>query len=222
MNDNLKYVTKLVSSSTFSFFKINIIGQLLVALISVLSLSVIIYQSSSGPGLGHVSGGAVVLVLFALRPIGFSLVVLCLFVLPFLLFSLGNKYIISKTINKLLSDKGEVLLFPIIDKVLNKVKTKQPDLLKQGADKTKLQLRLIQEIRDSNDNKWLKKIIIYGFKKISLEDIDFKDENVSFTDIIKDKIITGLKNVSQPSRNFFWIILGIQITVLILVFTQVI
>lgn len=222
MNDNLKYVTKLVSSATFSFFKINIIGQLLVALISVLSLSVIIYQSSSGPGLGHVSGGAVVLVLFALRPIGFSLVVLCLFVLPFLLFSLGNKYIISKTINKLLSDKGEVLLFPIIDKVLNKVKTNQPDLLKQGADKTKLQLRLIQEIRDSNDNKWLKKIIIYGFKKISLEDIDFKDENVSFTDIIKDKIITGLKNVSQPSRNFFWIILGIQITVLILVFTQVI
>ena len=87
---------------------------------------------------------------------------------------------------------------------------------------TKLQLKLIQEIRDSNDNKWLKKIIIYGFKKVSLNDIDFKDENVSFSDIIKDKIITGLKNVSKPNRNFFWIILGVQIILFLLIFIQVI
>lgn len=222
MNDNLKYITKLFSSATFSFIKINIIGQILIALLSVLSLSAIIYQSSSGPGLGHVSGGAVVLVLFALRPIGFSLVVIGLFSLPFLLFSLGNKYIISKTINKLIADKGEALLYPIIDKVLSKIKTNQPDLLKKGTDSTKLKLKVLQEIRDSKENKWLKKIIIYGFKKVSLDDVDFSDEKVSFSDIIKEKIITGLKNVSQPSRNFFWIILGIQVTILILIFTQVI
>ncbi|MBS7233430.1 hypothetical protein KHA90_20660 [Flavobacterium psychroterrae] len=222
MNDNLKYITKLFSTATFSFIKINIIGQILIALISVLSLSAIIYQSSSGPGLGHVNGIAVVLVLFALRPIGFSLVVLGIFALPFLLFSLGNKYIISKTINKLISDKGEVLLYPIIDKVLSKIKTNQPDLLKKGTDSTKLKLKVLQEIKDSKENKWLKKIIIYGFKKVSLDDVDFSDEKVSFSDIIKEKIITGLKNVSQPSRNFFWIILGIQITILILIFTQII
>jgi hypothetical protein len=222
MNDNLKYITKLFSTATFSFIKINIIGQILIALISVLSLSAIIYQSSSGPGLGHVNGIAVVLVLFALRPIGFSLVVLGIFALPFLLFSLGNKYIISKTINKLISDKGEVLLYPIIDKVLSKIKTNQPDLLKKGTDSTKLKLKVLQEIKDSKENKWLKKIIIYGFKKVSLDDVDFSDEKVSFSDIIKEKTITVLKNVSQPSRNFFWIILGIQITILILIFTQII
>lgn len=220
MNDNLKYVTKLFSSATFSFFKINILGQILYAIIGVFTLFTIIYQS--GTGLGHVSGSAAIMLLFALRPIGFGLTVISIFAGPFLLFSFGNKYIISKTIHKLLSDKGEALLFPIIDKVLNKVKSNQPDLLRQGADKTKLQLKLIQEIRDSNDNKWLKKIIIYGLKKIKLEEVDFKDENVNFPDIIKGKIITGLKNVSQPSRNFFWIILGIQLTILILILTQVI
>lgn len=220
MNDNFKYATKLFGSATFTFFKINILGQLLFCVIAVLTLGTIIYQS--GHGMGHVNGSAAILLLFALRPIGFSLAVLSIFTIPFLLFSLGNKYIISKIINKLLSDKGEILLYPIIDKVLDKIKLNQPDLLKQGADKTKLQLKLIQEIRDSNDNKWLKKIIIYGFKKVSLNDIDFKDENVSFSDIIKDKIITGLKNVSKPSRNFFWIILGIQITLIILIITQVI
>jgi len=220
MNDNLKYTAKLFGSATFSFIKINILGQLLFAFIGVITLCTIVYQS--GNGMGHITGSAIIMLLFALRPIGFSLTVLSLIAIPFLLFSLGNKYILSKTIHKLLSDKGEVLLFPIIDKVLNKIKSNQPDLLKKGTDTAKLKLKLIQEIKDSSDNKWLKKIIIYGFQKVSLEEVDFKDENVSFTEIIKDKIITGLKNVSEPSRKFFWIILGLDILLFILIYTQII
>lgn len=220
MNDNLKYATKLFGSATFSFIKINIIGQLFLIFISIISLCTIIYQS--GTGTGHANGSAILLLLFALRPIGYTLTVVSIFAVPFLLFSLGNKYIISKTINRLLSDKGEVLLFPIIDKVLSKIKSNQPELLKTGADKTKLKLKLLQEIRDSKENKWLKKIIIYGFKKVNLDDVDFRDENVSFSDIIKTKIITGLKNISKPSRNFFWIILGVQITIMILIIFQII
>lgn len=220
MNDNLKYTAKLFSSATFSFFKINIIGQFLYALIGVFTLCTIVYQS--GTGMGHVTGGAAIMLLFALRPIGFGLTVISIFAGPFLLFTLGNKYIMSKIINKLISDKGEVLLFPIIDKVIDKLKLKQPELLKTGADKAMLQLKLIQAFKDSDENKWVKKILVYGLKKISLDEVDFKDENVSFSDIIKNKIITGLKNVSQPSRNFFWISLGVQIVLLILILTQVI
>lgn len=222
MNDNLKYTAKLFGTATFSFLKINIIGQLLICLISVSSIFTIIFQSSGNGGPAHVGGEAAVLFLFMIRPIGFTLLALSIFIPPYILFSFGNKYIISKTINKLLSDKGETLLFPIIDKVLSKIKSNQPDLLKKGTDSTKLKLKLIQEIRDSKDNKWLKKIIIYGFKKVNLDDVDFTDEKLSFTDIIKDKTITGLKNISKPNRNFFWIIIGIQITLLILISTKVI
>jgi len=223
MNDNLKYATKLFGSASFSFLKINIIGQLLICFLSIATLLIFLFQSADGPGApGHTVAIAIIITLFFERPVGFTLIALSLFVTPFILLSLGNKYIISKTINKLLSDKGETLLFPIIDKVFSKIKSNQPDLLKKGTDSTKLKLKLIQEIRDSKDNKWLKKIIIYGFKKVNLDDVDFTDEKVSFTDIIKDKTITGLKNVSQPSRNFFWIILGLQIIILILIIFQVI
>jgi len=129
MNDNLKYAAKLFSSATFSFFKINILGQFLYALIGVFTLFTIIYQS--GHGMGHVTASAAVMLLFALRPIGFGLTMITLLAGPFLIFALGNKYIMSKTIHKLLSDKGEVLLFPIIDKVLNKVKSKNLIYLKK-------------------------------------------------------------------------------------------
>ncbi|MFB9107385.1 hypothetical protein [Flavobacterium gyeonganense] len=224
MIDNLKYTTKLFSSAAFSFLKINIIGQLLICALSVATLLIFLFQSADGPGApGGLTIIPITMTLFFERPIGFTLTTLSIFVLPFILFSFGNKYIISKTTNKLLSDKGEKLLFPIIEKVLGKIKTNQPGLLKKGADNTKLKLRLIQEIKDSKEsNKWLKKIIIYGFKKINLDDVDFTNENISFVDIIKEKTISGLKDVSNPSRNFFWIIIGIQISLLILVSTRMI
>ncbi|WP_435525487.1 hypothetical protein [Chryseobacterium indoltheticum] len=81
---------------------------------------------------------------------------------------------IARTINRLIADKGEQILFPMIDRILNKVKANQPQLFQKGTDKAKLQLKILQEIRDSKENKWFKKIIIYGFKKVELDEIDFK------------------------------------------------
>jgi len=83
-------------------------------------------------------------------------------------------------------------------------------------------LKILQEIRDSKENKWLKKIIIYGFKKVELDEIDFKNENVSFTEILKGKIIDKLEDISQPSRLFFYLILGWQALILLLTVFKVI
>ncbi|MEL1254579.1 hypothetical protein AAEO57_12385 [Flavobacterium sp. DGU38] len=224
MTDNFKYATKLFGSATFSFLKINILGQLLVFALSLTTLLIFLFQSANGSGApGGLAIIPITIILFFERPIGFTLIALSIFANPFILLSFGNKYIISKTIHKLLSDKGETLLFPIIEKVLGKIKTNQPELLKKGTDTTKLKLKLIQEISDSKDNnKWLKKIIIYGLKKANLDDVDFSDEKLSFTDIVKNKTISGLKEISEPSRNFYWIILGIQILLLILISTRMI
>ncbi|MNU15122.1 hypothetical protein D3C71_32470 [compost metagenome] len=129
---------------------------------------------------------------------------------------------IARTINRLIADKGEQILFPMIDRILNKVKANQPQLFQKGTDKAKLQLKILQEIRDSKENKWFKKIIIYGFKKVELDEIDFKDENVSFTEILKGKIIDKLKDISEPGRLFFYLILGWQTLILLLTVFKVI
>lgn len=218
INEDVKYFAKLFGRATFSFLKINLIGQFAIAILCVATLMLIIMQTyPSGGGPVHTSGEAAVVILFMQRPIAFGLTVISILASPFLLFSMGNKYVMFKTINRLIADKGEKLLFPILDKILSKVKEHQPELFRQGVDKTKLQLRILQEIRDSKQNKWLKKIITFGFKKVDLNEIDFKDENVSFSEIIKIKIIDQLKSISEPSRLFFWVILGIN--ALILIFT---
>ena len=217
ITDNVKYVAKLLSRATLSFLKINIAGQISIALFGVATICIIIFQTfKSGGGPVHTGGEAAVLVLLMVRPISFGLTILSAFGAPFLLFTLGNKYVMTRTINRLISDKGEQLLFPIIDRILNKVKANQPQLFQKGADKTKLQLKILQEIRDSKENKWFKKIIAFGFKKVELSEVDFRDENISFTEIIKDKIIDKLKGISAPSRLFFYLILGWQALILVL------
>ncbi|MDF2931772.1 MAG: hypothetical protein K0R36_1103 [Chryseobacterium sp.] len=217
IGEDFKYFAKLFGKATLIFLKINLIGQISIAILCITTLIIIIRQTfGNGGGPGHASGEAAIIVLFMERPIAFGLTLVSIFASPFLLFSMGNKYVMFKTINSLITDKGEKLLFPIIDKILLKVKQHQPELFKQGVDKTKLQLKILQEIRDSKQNKWLKKIIAFGFKKVDLNEIDFKDENVSFSEIIKTKIIDQLKNISEPSRFFFWVILGFNLLLLIL------
>lgn len=223
ITDEFKYVAKLLSRATLSFLKINLIGQISIAVLCIITMVVIVSQTfNNGGGPVHTNGEAAIVVLFLARPISFGLTVLSILGAPFLLFTLGNKYVMFRTINRLISDKGEQLLFPIIDRILNKIKTNQPQLMQSGVDKTKLQLKVLQEIRDSKENKWFKKIIAYGFKKVELDEIDFKDENVSFTEIVKNKIIDKLKDISEPSRLFFYLILGWQALILFLTVLKVI
>ncbi|MGO4708726.1 hypothetical protein AB4Y90_06315 [Chryseobacterium sp. 2TAF14] len=223
MTDEFKYIAKLLSRATLSFLKINFIGQIAIAVLGVVTIVIIIAQTfNNGGGPVHTSGQAAILVLFLARPVSFSLTILTTLGAPFLLFTLGNKYVMFRTINRLIADKGEQILFPMIDRILNKVKTNQPQLMQSGVDKTKLQLKVLQDIRDSKENKWFKKIIAYGFKKVELNEIDFRDENVSFTEILKNKIIEKLKDISEPSRLFFYLILSWQTLILLLTVFKVI
>lgn len=211
--DHLKYSAKLLGKASLSFLKINLLGQISIFITCIVTIFIAMNQMYGNSGVNQI---------VEQRPITLALVLLNMIASPFLLFSLGNKYVMTRTINRLISDKGEDLLFPIIDRILNKVKANQPQLLQKGTDKAKLQLRILQEIKDSKENKWMKKIIIFGLKKVDLNEVDFKDENVSFTEILKTKIIDKLKDISEPSRLFFYLILGWQALVLLLTVFRVI
>lgn len=221
--DKIKYGAKLTATAAFSFFKINIIGSVLTAIVVVASFLIMIGQCfGNGPGPGHASAGAFLVILFSMRPVAFILTTSILFISPIILFALGNKYILLKTANRLIKDKGESLLSALIEKIILRVKEKQPELLKKGADATKLKLKFLQEIKDSNDNKWIKRITTYGLNKINLNEIDFGDEHLSFSEIVKLKIFNSIQNIGKPSEKFFWITIIVQFLVLLLIILKII
>ena len=216
----MKYGAGITASAAFSFLKINIIGGLSTALFTIISFVILTMQCfPHGSSSGH-AGSAVgfLLILFSLRPVAFTILACIIGISPVLLLTLGNKYILSKIINKIIKDKGESLLNPLIDRVLNSIQQRHPDLLKKGTDLAVLKLKMVQEIKDSKDNKWIRRITIFGLRKVKLDDIDFNDENLSVAEIIKLRIQNSLQNRPAPGRTFFWMIIGLQWLTLLLTY----
>ena len=220
MKENLQYTAKLAGSAALSFLKINVPGQILIGIFSAAILVTLLFQSVDGGT--HSGAEAGIVLIFVTRPFASILALLAFFLSPILLFYLGNKYIITKLINKVISDKGENILFPLLDKVLNKLQEKQPALFTKGADKALLKIKMIQEIKESTENKWFKRIILFALKKVYLSELDVADENRSFNDVIKKSTLTVLKSITEPSRSFFWIICVAQVLVFLLIILRVI
>jgi hypothetical protein len=66
----------------------------------------------------------------------------------------------------------------------------QPDAIKIGADLGLAKIKLLDQVKSETDNKWLKKVLSFGLKKIKLDDVDLSQNNIAFTDIIKTKTMT--------------------------------
>jgi hypothetical protein len=220
MKENLQYTAKLAGSAALSFLKINVPGQLFIGLISSAIFATLLFQSVNGGA--HAGAEAGLFIIFFTRPLASLLALLFIIGSPILLFIFGNKYIITKLINRLINDKGENILFPLLDKVLNKLQEKQPALFAKGSDKVLLKLKMVQEIKESTENKWFKRIILFALKKVHLSELDLADENRSFNDVVKKSTLTVLKSITEPSRSFFWIICSAQVLVFLLIILRVI
>ena len=218
--DRVKYGASLATSAAFSFLKINLLGGLSTALAVTCILLLVVGQSFEGGGPAHAGGWAVVVALFSVRPGAMLLATIIFFASPFALFFLGNKYILMKLAGRLLNDNGESYLHPLIDKALSKVRTEQPELLRKGGDSLKARLRLIQGIKDQQENQWAKRITLWGLNKADLGNVDFGAEDLSLTQVIRDRIVRSLRSMATPSRKFFWIIAGLQWLVVLLTLVQ--
>jgi hypothetical protein len=221
--DRIKYGAGLAASAAFSFIKINLLGALSTGLAVVVMFLLMSYQGfGDGPGPAHASGWATIVVLFTMRPIAFILAVAILFVSPFALFALGNKYILMKTAGRMIKDKGEPILYPLIDAAVLRIRQGQPELLRKGGDTLKTKLHMIQAVKDSNENRWTKRITMWGLKKADLHDVDFGAEDLSIMQTIRDRVVSALHTFSTPSRKFFWSILAIQWCAVVLTLVQLI
>lgn len=219
--DHVKYGTKLATSAALSFVKINLGGAVLTVIAFAAALGSLRSQCAEAVVSSGQSFGSSWDAMVTLRPLAFFFTLSVLVVSPVLFFLLGNKYIMMKTTSKLIGDKGGAVLFPALDRVLAKIKEKQPELLVKGGDKAKLKLQMLQGIKESYDGKWTKKVLSFGLKKIHLNDVDL-GENMSFSEGIKSKTLSSLKHFAKPSKKFFVIVIATQWLIALLVYMKLI
>jgi hypothetical protein len=207
ITDSIKYAAKLSSISVFSFIKINFLGAFSTIIVALLGF--ILLSKNINPGASaHVSAFPYLIMIYANRPVGSVLWFLICLTSPFLFFFIGNKYIIAKLANRVISDKSDKVIYPLLDKLL--LNFKRPVLLRSAGDFSIEKLKLIQNIKNETENKILKRIIIFGMEKIKIDDIDFNQDDLDFNEIIKTKTIQALTAVTEPSRNLIWLIFGAQ------------
>ncbi|TWP22864.1 hypothetical protein ETU08_10330 [Apibacter muscae] len=210
MKENLKYAVKLSAVAIKSFIKVNFLGGISTILFTILGLLLLI-KDMGNVQTGHVNPTIAFVILFTHRPTATILIVLGIISSPFIFFTLGNKYIISKLSNKIINDKAENFIYPFIDKILNIFQKNQPKIIQNAADFSMNKLKIIQTIKENKEtNKWIRRIVAFGMNKVHLSDIDFNHGNQNFNEILKNKTLQSLKNISEPSLKFVWIAIAIQ------------
>ncbi|WP_284652818.1 hypothetical protein [Flavobacterium terrisoli] len=214
MIEHVKYFGKLTATAALSWIKINALG--FVSLVVTFTFSYFILFDEKTSSAAEVANSSTLLYTITSKPIQ-SILLLLIILCPVFILILGNKYIVSKIINRIVNDKSDALLYPVLDKILAKFKTIQPDIIKKGADYSMVKLKLIHQVKNETENKWIKRIIIYGLEKVNLHNEDFASQDADFSTILKVKTMEALHNITEPSRKSIWIVLGLQWLFLLLI-----
>ena len=214
MNNQLKQISILARIGVFSWVKIMLLSILSTLLSFILGVyyffkNITESELSSNNWLGDIWG----IITSNLTAAFFLFLV---FNSIWLLIYLANDYVMYKIIYQLISDNSEKVLEPILDKSLASMKTKFPKLMQKGADYSMTKLKLIEEIKSSKENRFIKKIIVFCLDQVYLADVDLNKENVSFEEILKLKFIQILKGITEPTR--IWILLVILFQWLVVFF----
>lgn len=208
VTNQLKYLSKLSATFLFSVLKIYGIG--ILSTVIVMVAGIYILSASFGSGLGHSGAYLFIVAAITTKPVSASLFFLLMIAAPFCIGILATKYAMSNVISKLVQVYSEPILIPAIDKVMNKFRSGQPAVIRNSADYALVKIQLINEFKNSSENKIIKKVLSYALKKMSFDELDLKNGNISFYDLIKTKLIEKLHELAEPSAMIFYIYIGLQ------------
>lgn len=205
----------IAKSSVFSFLKINILGIFLTITFTAFAIYFILKTGIKFGGLvphGTIWTSLITICMF--KPISIIITIITIIVSIFIPFTFGNKYILKQVAHKIVSEKGENFIKPIIQSSIQKVNNSNPHLLEKGKDLLSFKESFLNTINSSQENKWIKRIITLVIKKMKLDNETINNENVQ--DVFLNKILFEIKKLAKPSLKFFIPIIVLQIIVLII------
>ncbi|MTG96956.1 hypothetical protein GJV76_02155 [Myroides sp. BIT-d1] len=84
-----------------------------------------------------------------------------------------------------------------------------------------VQVKAVDAVKNETENKWVRGLLVYGFEKLSIDDIPFNDPNIDIRDIVKIKVVDFIKEMAEPSKGLFWyLVLYHWIVLGIIIFTR--
>jgi hypothetical protein len=206
----MKYGINIIKTSIISFLKINVSIFFSTLIFFVFSVNLFVnnfYELKINNE--SISIWYSLFKIITIRPISIIITFVVVILSPILAFKLGNKYIINKISLTILDNSKENFIFPILDKIFYNIQKNNPKLLELGIETIELKSKLIEEIKNSNNNKWMKRLVINEIQKLKLDKIKNNYEEINLKELITNKIFDNLKITPKPSKKFiFFIILA--------------
>ena len=216
ITNHLKYFSKLSGTFIFSVLKIYAIGVL--STVITFTLGIYILAERLGASLGHSGAIAFLTTTVLAKPLSAGLFYLLMIASPFCIGIFSTKYGMSRIISRLIKDHSKTILEPFIDKIIDQFKKNQPIVVRTSTDYALAKVRLLNEFKNSSENKILKRILSYALDKIKFDELNLGDENADFYEIIKKTLIEKLHELAEPSAMLFYIFIGLQWLSLILMY----
>lgn len=213
---HLKYFSKLSAAFIFSVLQIYAIG--VFSTIITLVLGIYILADSLGSSLGHSGALAFLVATVTAKPVSAGIFYLLIIIAPFFTVMFATKYAMSVVISKLLQDHSKTIVVPFIEKVIGICKAKQPTVIRTGSDFAIAKVKLLNEFKNSSENKIVKRAVSYALGKIKFDELNLSADNADFSDIIKVALIEKLQELAEPSAMLFYIFIGLQWVSLILLY----
>lgn len=213
MKENLKYIARLTGMVTGTWLKISFFFGSISVLSVFLGLFFLLKDVSAGAS-GHAGAAPALILMFLQKPVG-SILWLLLIVCVYLVTVFTGKYVIAKLINRLVNDQSEKIIVPLLDKIISGTKALQPEAMRRGIDASIVKIQMSEQLKKTGENKWMKRILQFALKRIALDDVDFTDPKLDLDQVIKNKILQFLQNLTEPDKNAFWFILVFQVLALL-------
>lgn len=208
MRDSIKYGMKLSGVGVFSFLKLAVVG-VFSAVVSLITGIVLLSNGLLVDEQGKVYESSFSTFIKD-YPYLFILLLLIL-VSVYFIFSFASQYALRKVASRLIEDKAETYLEPLMDKAMDKTlgnisETEKKNMMQKGLDYSVLKLQTINNIKEETSNRWVKYLLTLGFSKLKLDDIPFGDENFNSRNEIKKRVLLAIKDFATPSSQLFWAI----------------
>lgn len=217
MNENITKFAKIAGLAFLQWIIVVATGFIL----NIILFFVALFQNLPDIGMASHGGGGILIVVFVLigllveNPFAFILVVGA----PFFIigyFAIANKISIRYSIDQVWKTKLSDVIITRLKKIIDKI-TNNSDRITAFSDATVLRAKLLDANRNDLQGSGIqRKILNYIFKKIKLDKVDFKDENLKLSDVISEQLHRFVSEFAKPSYRWFWILLIFQILVYII------
>lgn len=194
MTDHIKYLAKINWTIFSTYMKMAVIGLVNLAVSLVVALIFLV------KGLMAVSREDAIG--FTVLKTSFLIFLLLGIVLSFIL--ILNKSIdiaIRKGISRLLHERAEMHLLPLLNKIASGVERHR--IVRKGLDYTNVKILLIQNARKETKNPWLRRMLVFILKRIPFNIEAYAKEPFDAENIISRPVIEKLKALSKPDYSFY-------------------